>query len=459
MMSMEKDWVDPTFSKKDSKCLDYNLNIAIAIGITPFCILNISRKKEMLSMHSRRELLNLWLFSMGKTVSELGTQVYTFAIGLYVLKLTGSGLNFATTLFLGVLPVILINPIAGVIVDRLDKKKIIILMDVLNGSLFVGLFLLTTHKEISLALIFISIFTSNVFNTIFGLGMETGKPYIVSDEQLLKLNSIGKILDSIPSILGPVIGGIVFAFIDIRSFIFVNGVSFLMSAFTECFIDFNFNKQETATQDVVKTTSQGSSQDFKQSLKEGFVYIKTQKDVIRLFEIFIILNFFLSFSVSVPLPYIINSVLKLTPKAFGMIEGAFPCGIILGTLIINKVHQHIDYYPFLLKISRYLSLSVILLSIPLFFHLSDLFYITYYLVFMLFFGIAIAMIDIPIVYFLQRSIPDYIRGRVMSLGFGAVKVIAPMGLLLSGLLLNSMNVSAITMVGGVAFFVFIQRRF
>ena len=59
-----------------------------------------------------REFLNILLFLLGRAMSIFGTAVYTFAMGLYVLKLTGSGLSFATTLVLGVLPAVLINPVS-----------------------------------------------------------------------------------------------------------------------------------------------------------------------------------------------------------------------------------------------------------------------------------------------------------------------------------------------------------
>lgn len=52
----------------------------------------------------QKEMKNLLLFSIGKTISVSGSAIYTFALGLYVLKLTGSALSFASTLILGVIP-------------------------------------------------------------------------------------------------------------------------------------------------------------------------------------------------------------------------------------------------------------------------------------------------------------------------------------------------------------------
>jgi MFS family permease len=89
---------------------------------------------------NRGELKNLVLFSAGKSVSMFASSIYSFAIGLYVLKLTGSALNYATTIMLHILPMIIMSPVAGVLADKISKKKLIVGMDLANGFLFLGLF-------------------------------------------------------------------------------------------------------------------------------------------------------------------------------------------------------------------------------------------------------------------------------------------------------------------------------
>ncbi|MBN2222419.1 MAG: MFS transporter, partial [Vallitaleaceae bacterium] len=69
----------------------------------------------------KKEKRNIYLFTSGKAVSIFGSSIYSFAISLHVLKITGSALNFATTLMLSVIPMILISPIAGVVADRVPK--------------------------------------------------------------------------------------------------------------------------------------------------------------------------------------------------------------------------------------------------------------------------------------------------------------------------------------------------
>ena len=74
-------------------------------------------------MNINHESSNIALYTIGSLISHFGSAIYAFAIGLYVLKITGSSLSFATTLAFGVIPVILLSPFAGVIVDRFNRKK------------------------------------------------------------------------------------------------------------------------------------------------------------------------------------------------------------------------------------------------------------------------------------------------------------------------------------------------
>ncbi|KFN03883.1 putative membrane protein [Bacillus clarus] len=154
-----------------------------------------------------KEVKNIYLYSIGKTVSIFGTSICNFALGLYVLQMTGSALSFTVTLVLGIIPMIIINPFAGVIVDKVNKKKLVVFMDILSGILLIVVYIVSTKYELNLLIIYITTFFMTVFTTFFGIGLEAAKPNIVSENMLMSINSISKIIDSISSILGPMLGG------------------------------------------------------------------------------------------------------------------------------------------------------------------------------------------------------------------------------------------------------------
>ncbi|MDM5427976.1 MFS transporter [Bacillus mycoides] len=406
--------------------------------------LHIENKKR------NQELRNICLYSIAKTVSISGSSIYSFALGLYVLQITGSALNFAITLILGTIPMIVMNPFAGVIADKVDKKKLVICMDLLSGCLLITVYILSSYYGLNLFIIYTTTFLMTVFTTFFGIGLEAAKPNIVSKERLMSINSISKIIDSVSLILGPMLGGIVFAVFDIKIFIIINGISFILSGISILFIHFKlfeFNINEECPKRRIN---------FIKDIKEGFSYLIEKESLKNTFRILISLNFFLGFAVTVPLPYIINTVLNLSSKQFGIIQGTFPVGMIIGAILVKKITNRFSYSYLLKKLSSMLAVFMIISGIPVLFksfEVNDFVYVITYCVVMFFLGLIIALIDIPLIYFMQKEIPDEYRGRVLSIGLSIGKMMQPIALALSGLLLNYIPAYTLPITGGIVFLI------
>ncbi|EJS54662.1 MFS transporter [Bacillus cereus] len=410
---------------------------------------------ESLRLHvenkkSNQELKNICLYSIAKTISIFGSSIYSFALGLYVLQITGSALNFAITLILGTIPMIVMNPFAGVVADKVDKKKLVVCMDLLSGCLLITVYILSSNYGLNLFIIYTTTFLMTVFTTFFGIGLEAAKPNIVSKERLMSINSISKIIDSVSLILGPMLGGIVFVVFDIKIFIIINGISFILSGISILFIHFklfDFNINEECSKRRIN---------FIKDIKEGFSYLIEKESLKNTFRILISLNFFLGFAVTVPLPYIINTVLNLSSKQFGIIQGTFPVGMIIGAILVKKITDRFSYSYLLKKLSSMLAVFMIISGIPVLFksfEVNDFVYVITYCVVMFFLGLIIALIDIPLIYFMQKEIPDKYRGRVLSIGLSLGKMMLPIAMALSGLLLNYIPAYTIPIVGGIVFLI------
>ncbi len=409
--------------------------------------LHIENKKR------NQELRNICLYSIAKTVSIFGSSMYSFALGLYVLQITGSALNFAITLILGTIPMIVLNPFAGVIADKVDKKKLVICMDLLSGCLLIAVYILSSYYGLNLFIIYTTTFLMTVFTTFFGIGLEAAKPNIVSKERLMSINSISKIIDSVSLILGPMLGGIVFSVFNIKTFIIINGISFILSGIALLFIHFKLFEYN------INEGNSKSGVNFIKDIKEGFSYLLEKESLKNTFHILISFNFFLGFAVTVPLPYIINTVLNLGSKQFGIIQGTFPVGMIIGAIVVKKITDRFSYSYLLKKLSSMLSVFMIILGIPVLFksfEVNDLVFVITYCVVMIFLGFIIALIDIPLIYFMQNEIPDEYRGRVLSIGLSIGKMMLPIAMVLSGLLLNYIPAYTIPIVGGFLYLIVIK---
>ncbi|OOM77970.1 MFS transporter [Clostridium sp. BL-8] len=397
-----------------------------------------------------RDLLNMSLFSLASSISIFGTSAYNFAISLYVLKITNSGLNFATTLILGVLSVIAVTPFAGVLADKLNKKLISITADILNGFLLMFIYLLIRNGyTLDLKLIYISTFFLNFFSTIYGISIEAAKPNLVHENKLISLNSISKVIESSASISGPMVGGLFFAILNIKYFIFINSISFIISACLQLLIDFRLNYSEVS--------SNNKKLSFYADINDCFIYLNKREDIIKMTIIFVAINFFIGLSINIPMPYIINNIMQLNTKLYGLIQSTYSIGAILGAIIIKKIIKNFSLEKIIKSATILLSSCMIALGFSVIIQakISDeTFILIYFVLVTILIGFSISFIDIPIFYFLQKTISDEFRGRVLGLVISIAKIVLPIALIISGYLINQVPSYLLSIVGGILLFIF-----
>ncbi|MDU7947858.1 MAG: MFS transporter [Clostridium sp.] len=398
-----------------------------------------------------KEDKNAILFYLGSLISIFGTAIYTFAISLYTLKITGSSISFSTTLILSILPIIILNPIVGVIADKFNKKKLVVTANLLNGVFLFIVYLISNWKGLSTGIIYLSTFVITSINIIFDVSIDSAIPNIVSKEKIVNINAGNRIIDSISSVLGPVFGGIAFAIFNIESFILINSISFLVSAMLDTLIDFKYNSNNELYLKSDENIAIGKLNYFKE-IAEGFKYLISKRYIIEILAIFIIFNFFISFSVTIPIPIILNNILKIPTKSFGLIQGAIPVGMIIGAFMVKKIIAKYKLNSIFSVTGIIMSVNIILLSIPLFINtISNInIYVIYYLVIMIFMGVCISLVDIPFSYTLQTNIEEEFRARSLSLTISIVKVVVPISYLISGVLLQSIEAYVVVLFGGIS---------
>jgi MFS family permease len=348
-------------------------------------------------------------------------------------------LSFAITLSIQIIPVILISPFAGVLADRLNKKSMIIFTDLFSGMVFVIMYLIS-QNGLTVSMIYLVTFFVSISETLFNICIDTSIPNIVSGQNILKLNSVSKIIDSISSVISPSVGGILFAVVDIRIFILINGISFIFSAFSECFIDFRL---------YAKTVKSTIKIDFKKDIIEGFSFIKNTGWIVNLLVTFILLNFFIGFLYAVPIPFILNNVLYLSGKTYGILQSIPPIGMIIGALLIKKVMERLTDKKIMYLAGVVFSVCIFFLGIfpAIFKNPSSVFVIIYYGIFLLILGILISLIDIPFINNMQNNVPEDIRGRVLSISISLIKIVTPISYILSGVLINRIPSFTIPLFG------------
>lgn len=161
---------------------------------------------------------NIILIMIGKMTSLLGAGIYTFAMGLYVLKTTGSGMGFATTLICGSIPRLICGPIAGAVADRVNRKWLVIGTDLLSSLTMFIMFILATTFGPSLLFIYVSAALLSICASFYSVSLTSSIPSLVDEGRIQKASALNQTAASLSNILAPIIGGVVFGFFSIKSF-------------------------------------------------------------------------------------------------------------------------------------------------------------------------------------------------------------------------------------------------
>lgn len=392
------------------------------------------------------ERLNFAMFLAGRSLSVLMSSVYTFAVGLYVLKMTGSGLSFAVTLSLQIVPTVLIGPFGGVMADRFSKKALVISTDTLNGVLFLILFSVSagglTLFEIDAATLLLS-----VSQAIYSVGIDSAVPNIVSKRNILRLNSTAKIVDSVSTVVSPGLGGILYAMMDIRLFVLLNGFAFLFSTATECLIHFRLFDTPMPWDTTFS---------LRRDLTEGIRYIRKTGWIKRTLLNFLVVNFFFALCYSVPVPYILSTTFHLPSGAYGLVQCFSPLGMILGALLVGKITGLVSYGRLMTITGVGCAACLCLLGLfpALSSHPPSRLVVPYYACLLAFLGLLIALIDIPFMNHFQTRVPENIRGRAISISVSAIKTCTPIGYLLSGGIMGRVPAFYLPLCGGILLLLF-----
>jgi len=382
-----------------------------------------------------KEKLNLTLFSAGKTVSYLATYIYSYAVSLYILKVTGSGSSFALSILVGTLPRVIFSPIAGSLSDRVSKRKMIVGLDFLSGMVLIFLFSISLLFGFKLSFIYAANFILAVISTFFNTCFSTAIPNLVTDKKLVTINSYNKAIDSGCQILGPILGGVFFGFISIKLIILVNGISFILSAISELFIDFNLN----SSQKDKSVSSSISLKTLVSDFKEVYQCIKSIKFLLLIIPVSMTFNLLISSIFSVVFPFLLNNTIGMSSTQYGFIEGTFSVGMLFSAILIGKLPEKEKKRKSLTISFIGMGLSMICMGIPalsIFRSLNIYISFVIYMVTSLLFSFFLVMGDLPLTIVMQRAIPKHLLDRVMGVQYMLSSSLAPLGIIGAGIIVD-----------------------
>lgn len=384
---------------------------------------------------------NIYLYLVGRLVSELFTSIFNFGVSLYILDVTGEGLSFAISLIVGSLPKLIFSYLAGSISDKINRKSIIVICDLISGSvlLIYGILFYVFAFELLIHLYIINFLLSTV-SVFFSITMSGIVPQIIDNkENVSKINAMSQTISSISSLLGPILGGILYEKISFHHFIFLNAISFILSAISECYIVLKSDNSNLSKTPLIK----------KDDFKEVKEFLKFRKDILGLICSCAFVNLFLVTGFTVPMPYIVNNVLGMSAFEYGVLKGALVVGTLLCSVLLSIKTEQMSLMEKYTSSIFVIGLIYIIFASVSVAKMESWIRLLIMIVIFMFSSICIVSINVPLKTMLQNEIPDSIRGRVLGVLSILLSVASPVGNFVAGLLIDMVPAYNIPLVSGV----------
>jgi MFS family permease len=167
----------------------------------------------------------MWLAQL---ISETGDWLYSLAVYDLLYQLTHSGEAVAWAIIIQTLPWALMTPLAGPIVDRFHRRRLMIVADLCQGAVVLGLLLVRAASQVGLVYLLLGL--EIVFASVFEPARSALLPDIVGANELLPANALATITWSVALTTGAALGGVVTSFFGRNVAVEANAASYFLSA-------------------------------------------------------------------------------------------------------------------------------------------------------------------------------------------------------------------------------------
>ncbi|MCJ7458083.1 MAG: MFS transporter [candidate division Zixibacteria bacterium] len=355
---------------------------------------------------------NYRLFWFGQMISLIGTWMQSMAQGWMVLRLSNSPFLLGLVSAFAGLPVFFLSLPAGVLADRIKKRKFLIFT---QSSSMVLAFILSFLAFTGLVRVWHVMVLALCLGLVNAFDAPTRQAFVkemVGKEDLFNAIALNSFIFNSARILGPAVAGILISLVGEAGCFFLNGVSFIA-----VIVGLSLMRME----DIVFETKNNS---FFTSFKEGVSYVTGNKRALALILMASTMSIF-GFSYAVLMPVFARNILKAGPSGLGFLMSAVGAGAIAAGLGLasRKTEEKLKYMQ--------AGIIVFFLSL-IFFSFSGNFFLS--LIFLVGAGWGMISLIATCNTLLQEIVPDQLRGRVMGLFVMMFMGTMPIGSFIAGTL-------------------------
>jgi MFS family permease len=368
----------------------------------------VLRRRTFRSLRRHR---NYRLFFTGQLVSVAGTWMQNIALAWLVIELSGSALAVGALAFCRFVPFLVLGLVAGVIVDRLDTRLLLLATQGAAMVVSIALAAVTLTSTATLPVVYALAALGGLVLVFDAPGRQTLTFQMVGQSELQNAVALNSGLFNASRVIGPALAGLMIAAVGTGMCFVVNAVSFLSVLVSLRLMreDELFPVEKSRETRVVAGIREGLAWAWRSQLARVVLVVVTVVSTV-------------GFNFHVLVPLLASQTLDVGPEVFGTLSAAFGLGALAGALATASLREASPRA----FVGGAVGFSVVMLALTLVHSVE----VALVLLFGL--GLSFALFTASANSLLQLASPSHLRGRVMSLYLFAFAGLAPIGGLVAG---------------------------
>lgn len=386
--------------------------------------------EHLASQNTFKHYIYFWI---GQLFSLLGSQVISFVIIFWITIETESAILLSIATVLTFLPIVVIGPIAGVFVDRWNRKIVIFIADFLQAITTFALVIIFFLNILNVWLVIFFTSLRSVFQAFHLPAANAIIPLMVPKDKLSRINGINYLFTGLISAIGPIIGASLLVFLTIDQTLWIDIITFLIAIIPLLLIKIP---------SIPKKTEKEEKDSFIKDFRIGVNFIKSVPGLLALLTFGSLFNFFIMpYNTLITYYVIIYHLGKVTELAIVMasIQGS----IFIGAVIVTIKKEWKRKIPIIVFGASFQYIGIIIASLA---PLSNFLIIS---IGSFIFAFMFPVINTIIYTIMQTTIPPEKQGRVLSISMAIATVVSPIGMFISGPLAELLGIAFLFILSSI----------
>jgi DHA3 family macrolide efflux protein-like MFS transporter len=380
-----------------------------------------------------RTFIIIWI---GQAFSLFGSMLVQFALVWWLTQKTGSATILATASLVAYLPMVFLGPFAGAIVDRVNRKTVMILADALIALTTLALVFIAAYGQLAPWHIYIAMFIRSLGQAFHFPAMQASTSLLVPEKHLSRVAGINQALNGAMNIIAPPSGAVLIGVLQLHWVLSIDILTAILAILPLLIVHIPQPVQ------VLTTVGKPIVGSILMDIKEGFLYVYRWKGLFYVLLFAVLINFLISPAFTL-LPLLVTKHFHGTAIHYGWMESAIGIGIVIGGLGLGA------WGGFKKKIVTS-SLGIAGMGLGALitgFTPGNMYWMGLVGIFVL--GLMNPIANGPFFALIQSKVDPGVQGRVMTMTSSITSGLTPLALIIAGPLADRFGIQTWFVLGGI----------